>query len=404
MDNFVCQGYLRPDDSKGIRNRLLVLYTVDCASFVAQRVAEHFRSLGEQVDLVGARICYDNQTMIDRLLAFTAHPNVGAVLVVGMGCEFTQAKRIYAFALDTGRPAAYFLVQEQGGTRKGIRYGIAAAARLIDEMRSNEERVDFYLSDLTVGLECGGSDFTSGLTANTVLGNLADRIVSAGGTAVFEEPGEMLGLRDCLVGRAATPAAAQEIGALYEKILAYGKASGMYHISPGNFQGGLSTIEEKSIGSVAKSGTAPIQGVLKIAQRPPHPGLWILDRLQDWNMSFGATVAADAGALMELATLGCQVCFLSTGRGHVIGTPVAPTIKLTGNQETYARMEDDLDFDASGLLGGEKSKTGLTQELYLYLQKICAGAPVKAEILGHCEYEMLPTFQRACGKAASCTR
>ena len=203
----------------------------------------------------------------------------------------------------------------------------------------------------------------------------------------------MLGLHDYLRKRAASETAATQIDALFEKIDRYSTESGMFHISPGNFRGGLSSIEEKSMGAVCKSGSAPIQGVVKVAQQLPHRGLWIMDRLQDRNFAIGATVAADAGALMNMITLGCQVCLLSTGRGHVIGTPIAPTIKLTGNSKTFESMQDDLDFDAHELLLNRNCMPIMRERFLTLLFDVCCGKKTKAEKLGHYEYEMLPSFQ-----------
>ena len=399
----ICTGYLRSDGRKGIRNRLLVLYTVDCASLVAERVVTALRREGIDADLVGTRICFDNQDMIRRLLAFCIHPNVGGVLVIGFGCEYIQASRICTFAAESGRPASWFLVQEHGGTRGSIAFGVHQGKTLWERMRRQEQATDFYPSDLCIAMECGGSDFTSGLTANTLLGSVSDWLVAHGGSSVFEEPGEMLGLQAYLHGRAADASAAAQIDGLFDKIDSYSRESGMFHISPGNFRGGLSSIEEKSIGAVCKSGSAPIQGVVKVAQRLPHSGLWIMDRLQDRHFGIGANVAADAGALMNLITLGCQVCLLSTGRGHVVGTPIAPTIKLTGNSKTFAAMGDDLDFDAHELLFGKNRLPQLRDRFLNLLFAVCRGEQTRAEQLGHYEYEMLPSFQDfAAAPSAGC--
>lgn len=395
-DSLICQGYLRGDGRKGIRDNLLVIYTVDCAAFVAQKIVSNLKNQGIRAELVGTHICFDNQDMINRLLAFSTHPNIGGVLVVGFGCEYIQASKICDFALASNRPADYFLIQEHGGTLSSITFGVERGKAIFKAMEQAAVPVDFYVHDLFIAMECGGSDFTSGLTANYLLGKVSDCIVSCGGTSVFEEPGEMLGLHDYLRNRAATDKAASEIDELFNKINRYSTESGMFHISPGNFNGGLSSIEEKSIGAVCKSGTSPIEGVIKVTQKPAHSGLWIMDRLQDRNLAVGATVPADAGGLMNMISLGCQICFLTTGRGHVVGTPIAPVIKLTGNLKTYENMKDDIDFDAHELLVSRNCADMLRDKFLKLVFDVCNGLETKADKLGHYEYEMLPSFQSHC--------
>ena len=223
----------------------------------------------EDTHVIGFPGCYDNEYAIRLMLALARHPNVGAVLAVGLGCEYTSPRKIAEVVpRRRGRPADWFYIQEQGGTRASI------AARQDDSSGScgrtfarQTPRVPMRLRDLVVGCECGGSDGTSGLAGNPVVGRFFDRLVDAGGTAIFEETVEMIGLRDIMTGRAASPQAAVEIGAAYDKAVAYCQAVRQYSVSPGNFAGGLTTIEEKWMGAFAKSGSRPIQGVISVAER-----------------------------------------------------------------------------------------------------------------------------------------
>jgi len=385
-------GYLRKDGKKGIRNKGLIIFTVDCSSYVAQKISEHFRQLGEDVDVVGSRPCLDNQVNIRRLLSYSVHPNVGATLVVGHGCEFTQPEKISEFAKKNGRISEWIYTQEFNGTIDSISKGIEILSKMLENIK-NIPRVPLYLKDLVFGGECGGSDFTSGLAGNTLVGSFFDEIIDLGGTCIFEEMTEAIGLRDYLAIRASNKKARQEIVDTYDKSELICKMAGQYAISPGNIRGGLSTIEEKSMGAVTKSGTKPIQGVLKIAQRPPKPGLWILDRLQDEHFDISHISGGDANSMMDLITLGTHFCFLVTGRGHVVCNPISPTIKITGNTTTYENMANDIDINAGQLLTGDKTLSELTVDLLDYIVSLCNGKATKGEKLGHREGEFFPNYQ-----------
>ena len=192
------------------------------------------------------------------------------------------------------------------------------------------------VKDLVIGAECGGSDYTSGLAGNVVVGRFYDWLTDQGGTAIFEEIVEAIGLDHLLLKRAASEQAAKELRYTYDKALEYCRSVRQYSVSPGNFAGGLSTIEEKSMGAVIKSGSRPIQGVIKVSCPAPHPGLWLLDSTPDpYWMQFGITNPNDNEGLMDLASCGAHIVFLVTGRGNVVGSAVAPasrspaTVRLT---------------------------------------------------------------------------
>ncbi len=261
----------------------------------------HAIAQGENdVHVIGFSGCYDNQYAIRLLLALARHPNVGAVLSVGLGCEYTQPEKIAGTVRESGRPAEWFFIQEAGGTTKSIERGKQALARLRNEI-AGVKRVPMTLTDLTVGCECGGSDATSGLAGNPVVGAFFDKLVDAGGRAVFEEIVEMIGLRDILAVRATGEEARAQLTAAYDKAVAYCHSVRQFSASPGNFAGGLTTIEEKSMGAFAKSGSRPIQGVIKVAEAPRGPGLWIMDSVPDPHfMQFGYTNPNDTEGIMDL--------------------------------------------------------------------------------------------------------
>jgi altronate hydrolase len=380
--------YLRPDGKKGIRNKLLIVYTVDCSFHVAQKLADYFHDQGEDVEAVGNRSCFDNQLNIRRLLAFLVHPNVGAALIIGHGCEYIQAEKLCAFAREEGgRPSEWMNIQEAGGTLKAIEQGKKTIIQLLEKLR-DIPRAPLYLADLFFGAECGGSDFASGLAGNQLVGHFFDHLVDAGGTCVFEEVAELVGLGDWLSARAANEKAKQELADTYDKMVYRCQLSGQYSISPGNFDGGLTTIEVKSMGAAVKSGSRPIQGVLKVAQRPVKKGLWLMDAGSDGDYASGFYGGGDAQGIMDMITLGTHFNFLVTGRGHVIGTPIAPTIKITGNPNTYRKMSGDIDINAGQLLTGEKTLDEMIDELLKFIISLCSGEKTLAEKLGHHEGEI----------------
>lgn len=395
------QGYRRQSGPPGIRNRVLVIYTVKCSEFVARRIVEE--SADPDVELVGFDGCTDNQYAVDLLISLIRHPNVGAVLAVGLGCEYIQPQWLADIAEGAGKPARWMFIQQQGGTVPSIENGVCWVKELLRELQDTP-RVEMGMADLIIGAECGGSDYTSGLAGNVVVGRFFDRLVDAGGAAIFEEIVEAIGLDKLLVGRAADEKAAREIRYTYDKALEYCRSVRQYSVSPGNFAGGLSTIEEKSMGAVIKSGSRPIQGVLKVSVQPPQGGLWLLDSTPDphW-MQFGITNPNDNEGLMDLASCGAHIVFLVTGRGNVVGSAVAPCIKITGNHETFTRMAGDMEFDASPILRGAVTQAELTEQLAQYVAQIAAGDQTKSEALGHREFfipykyqEKQVAFQRAC--------
>ena len=393
------RGYLRPDGRKGVRNLVVIVYTVECAQHVSHAIAAG----EEDVHVIGFSGCYDNAYAIRLMLALARHPNVGAVLSVGLGCEYTQPEKIASAVRSSGRLAEWFFIQQMGGTNKSVAAGKEIVHRLRAQIRAETPRVPMALADLVVGCECGGSDGTSGLAGNPTVGAFFDQLVDAGGRAVFEETVEMIGLREHLLARAASPAAAQQLAVAYDKAVRYCQEVRQFSVSPGNFAGGLTTIEEKSLGAFAKGGTRPIQGVLKVAEPPPAPGLWIMDSVPDAHfMQFGYTNPNDTEGIMDLISAGAQIVLFVTGRGSVIGSPIAPLIKITGNSATFRALSDDMDFDAGRVLAGELTLAQAARELLDLVVETARGAPTKPELLGHREYFVMYKHQDTPGLAAGC--
>jgi len=393
--NRTWSGYLRKDGRKGIRNRVLVIYTVKCSEFVAQRIVAQCGH--NDVEMVGFDGCTDNQYAVDLLISLIRHPNVGAVLAVGLGCEYVQPERLAAIARQEGKYAEWMFIQNEGGTRPSVEKGVAWVKETLEALKDTP-RVPMTMSDLVIGAECGGSDYTSGLAGNVVVGRFYDKLVEAGGTALFEEIVEAIGLDALLVSRAANDAAREELRYTYDKALDYCKSVRQYSVSPGNFAGGLSTIEEKSMGAVIKSGSKPIEGVIKVSEKPRHPGLWLLDTTPDpYWMQFGITNPNDNEGLMDLISCGAHIVFLVTGRGNVVGSAVSPCIKITGNGDTFERMKEDMDFDASPVLKGECSQNELALRLANMVADVASGELTKSEAMGHHEFFVPYKYQDRSG-------
>lgn len=384
LKNMTWQGYQRQNGTQGIRNKILVIYTVECAHFVADKIVAQIND--PEVEVVGFSGCTDNEYAVRMLISLIRHPNVGAVLAVGLGCEYIQPEWLSNIALEEGKPSGWFFIQQAGGTKSSVVRGVENIREMKTKLASTP-RSTMGFNDLIIGSECGGSDYTSGLAGNVAVGNFYDWLVDAGGTAIFEEIVEAIGLLDLLSSRAASDSARSEIVATYNKALEYCKSVRQYSVSPGNFAGGLSTIEEKSMGAVIKSGSRPIQGVLKVSGKPKQKGLWLLDSTPDphW-MQFGITNPNDNEGLMDLISCGSHIIFFVTGRGSVVGSAVAPVIKLTGNSQTYENMIDDMDVDAGRVLSGDISQDELSAEIAELVMAIARGKMSKSEEQGHKEY------------------
>lgn len=383
MDTVLTMGYSRKDGGIGIRNTVLLVYTSNCAAAAAKAIADSFpRNAG--VDVLGCEGCKYNDLMEEKLLSFLTHPNVGAGLVLGMGCEPISAHHLAEQTRRTGRAAEALLLKRTGSFDEAVEAGRRTVLRLLEGLKDTP-RVSFSWSDLVIAAECGGSDYTSGLAANPLLGLLNDDLRDSGATVLFEEMYEAIGLKELLLAKCADETARQQMAATYDKYYDYAVKNGQFAISPGNIRGGLTTIEEKSMGAVCKIGTSPITGVLKLCQKPPRPGLYYVDMISDSEEGCGFAVSEDASSDLLYATCGAHVCILTSGRGHVVNNPVIPTLKITGNRVSFQRLEGDMDFDASAALTGEATLEQLKEQLKALLVEVLSGQPTKGEALGHRE-------------------
>jgi altronate hydrolase len=376
-------GYLRPDGRKGIRNVIAVAYLVECARHVAHEIAAEFR--GQAVHVIGFPGCYPNPYSHRMMRQLCTHPNVGAVLLVSLGCEGFDRRGLRDAITASGRPVDLVGIQATGGTRSTIRRGVAWVRTELANL-TDTPRVDMAFSDLIVGTICGGSDATSGLTANPAMGIAFDRLVQAGGRAIFEETGELIGLTSYMADRAATPALAREIDACMKKTETYYDTLGHGSFAAGNADGGLTTIEEKSLGAYAKSGGSPIVGLLKPGDVPPSSGLYLLDVIPDGEVRFGFPNINDNAEIAELIACGSQLILFSTGRGSVVGSAIAPVVKVCANPQTYRRMAEDMDVDAGRVLEGRATLEDVGAEIFRLIEQVADGMATKSEELLHQEF------------------
>jgi altronate dehydratase len=379
-------GYLRNDGRKGIRNVTVVVYLVECAHHVAREVVFPFRE--QAVHLLGFPGCYPNAYAHRMLHQLCTHPNVGAVLLVSLGCEGFNRRQLLEEIRATGRPAGVLVIQETGGTRKTIAEGRAWIAGALEQIATTP-RAEFGVRDLVVGTVCGGSDATSGITANPAVGRAFDLLVQNGARVIFEETGELIGCEQIMAARAARPALAPELIACVDKAARYYTTMGHGSFAPGNAEGGLTTLEEKSMGAYSKSGNSPISGILKPGDVPSSAGLYLLDVVPDGEVRWGFPNISDIQEIGELIACGSHVTLFTTGRGSVVGSAISPVIKICANPETYRRLSEDMDVNAGRILEGEGTLEEVGREIYDRVLQVAAGGKTASESLGHCEFSLV---------------
>ena len=376
-------GYKRPDGRVGVRNHVLILPASVCASDTTRIIAQQVTGAVTFNNQQGcSQVAPDQQLTMDVMAGYAANPNVYGTVVVSLGCENCQMDLVVkAIEERTNKPLKQVIIQEAGGTLKAVDMAVRYAKEMVAEA-SMLQKEEFPISELIVGTECGGSDPTSGLAANPVIGEMSDRIVAAGGTSILSETTEFIGAEHILARRAATPEVHDRIFEIvhrYEAALRLvGEEVREGNPSPGNKAGGITTLVEKAMGNIKKMGTSPVQGVLKLGERPPHPGLWIVD-----NRANGP----DPVNLAGFAMAGASATVFSTGRGSPVGSPVMPVVKLTGNPHTYAKMPGLMDFNAGVVVdGADIGETG--RALYDLLLEVAGGRPTRSEENGDYEFSI----------------
>lgn len=370
VDTF--SGYKRKKGAPGVRNHVAILPTVSCANGVAMAIAGQVTEAVPLYHSIGCgRAGQDHAVHKKTLTHLCAHPNVGALLIVSLGCEVLNAGELEAAAVDAGRPVRKIVIQEEGGSVKSTAKGIALVRELLNEI-SSMATVQVPFNELIVGLECGGSDAFSGVTANPAVGRMADRIVDLGASVILTETTEMIGTSHILARRARTPEVAEQIKTLVarqwekcEQIL--GPVSRVV-ISPGNMDGGMTNIREKALGCIVKAGTKDIVEVISYGQQPTQKGVVIMDG-----------PGYDTDSLTGMAASGAQVMVFTTGRGNPIGFPIVPVIKVISTSRAYQKLEDDIDVNAGVILEG-RTLGEVGQTIFEMLGKTINGQSTKAEI------------------------
>jgi altronate hydrolase len=377
------RGWQRQDGRKGIRNIIAVAYLVECAHHVSRQIAAGFPD--RDVHVIGFPGCYPNSYAERMMIELCTHPNVGAVLLVSLGCESFNRRGLAQAIAESGRPVETLVIQQTGGTARTIAEGrqwLGETWPLLDA----EAPVAMATDELIVGTICGGSDGTSGLTANPAMGRAFDLLIGEGSACIFEEAGELIGCESLMAERSARPELAAEILAVMDKTVRYYATLGYASISPGNAEGGLTTIEEKSMGAYAKSGASEIVGLLKPGDRPTTGGLYFLDVVPDGDVRFGFPNISDNAEIAELIACGAHLVLFSTGRGSVVGSAIAPVIKVCANPETYRQLADDMDVDSGRILEGRGDLDQVGREIRDLVVAVSDGAETRSEALGHREF------------------
>jgi len=371
-------GYRRSDGRVGVRNHLLIVSTVVCANEVVTRIKRRIPSTVIAVHPFGCAMLGADLEQFRRTLVGTANnPNVGAVLVVGLGCEQIDARWLAGEITKRGKVGEGVVIQECGGVQGAVKRGVEVAKEMQMGL-SREGRVTSPVSALIMATECGGSDFSSGLTANPAIGFVSDRLVELGGTVILSETTEFIGAEHLLAARAANRGVARKIESIVQRVEEQALKTGVdirgSQPSPGNIRGGITTIEEKSLGCMYKAGTKPIQGVVEYAESVEEKGLWIMD-----------TPGQDVESITGMVAGGAQIVVFSTGLGTPVGCPIAPVIKITGNPETERKMKPHIDMNAGVILHGRDTIEGFGKRIFRILVEVASGKKTKAERLGHCE-------------------
>jgi len=372
-------GYKRPDGRVGVRNHVLILPASVCASDTTRIIASQVDGAVTFNNQQGcSQVGPDMQMTMDVLAGYAANPNVYGTVVVSLGCENCQMDLVVAAIQErTNKPIEQVIIQEAGGTLKAVEKAVRYAKAMVAEA-ALLQREEFPMSELILGTECGGSDPTSGLAANVLIGELSDLIVAEGGTTVLSETTEFIGAEHILARRAVNEEVHDRILDIvhrYEKhIQGVGEDVRAGNPSPGNKAGGLTTLEEKSLGCIHKGGHTVINAVYDYGkQLKAKEGLVIMD-----------TPGNDPSSVAGMVAGGCQVCVFSSGRGTPTGNPICPVIKITGNRITFANMVDNIDVDASPYIYGADLKE-MGKDLLELTAKVASGMPTKAEALGYTE-------------------
>jgi len=391
-------GFRRSDGRVGTRNYVLIVPTSMCASHEASQISTiaeftlYSREKFPNVDGVVAIPhnkgcgCQDGSTidvMLRTLSNYADHPNVGAVILIDLGCEKTNLAQVERYLLKRekafNKPVAKIGIQDVGGTQSAIQQGLKEVERLLPEVNQTT-REEFSVSELVLGVKCGGSDGFSGISANPSLGRAADMLVKSGGTVLITEVPEFCGAEHLLANRAKDVETGRAVYRMVDWYKEYASKFGAVlnnNPSPGNIAGGLLNITIKSLGAVAKAGTTRVEGVVEYAETPTNRGL---------NLMQGP--GYDQESTPGLVAAGATVVVFTTGRGTTIGNAIAPVIKLASNTPIFERMANDLDLSAGGVIDGTETIDEVGKRVFEQVCEVASGNVLaKAEIHKHREFQ-----------------
>jgi arabinonate dehydratase len=388
-------GYARENGDVGTRNYIAVIATSNCSSHVAMEIAEALRNVGPDTHGVDGVVAVPHQEgcahsqgedtwQLERTIAgMIFHPNVGAVLMVSLGCEVNQISKYIETAqlgqrhFRKGKLIVGLEMQSSGGTRQTISGGVAQVEELIKHCRQFK-RTPQPMSKILLGTNCGGSDAFSGISANPALGYASDLIVRCGGTSVLAEIPECMGAEHLLTRRAVDEATGRKVIDVmnwYQSYLRRFGSSWDDNPSPGNKAGGITNVCEKSLGAVAKGGTTALTGVFAYAERINRPGFVLMN-----------TPGYDPVSLTGIAAGGSNLISFTTGRGSGIGFPVVPVIKISTNSRIARLMEDNIDINAGAIVDGNETIQDVGRRIFDVIRRVASGERTKSEILGHKEF------------------
>lgn len=378
-------GYPRESGLAGVRNHMVIIPSTFCANGVVKKIAGQLPAAVPLLHDAGCgQIGSKHEMSLKLLRKMGEHPNVGAVLVVGLGCERIDPYGLAQAIAMTGKPVETVVIQKTGGSVRAIAEGVKAGAKLaLILSKQHQEMID--ITQLRIALKCGGSDATSGLAANPVVGIMCEELVHKGGSALLGEITELIGAEYALAKMAKNPQIGQQILDLIGewesrmKKAASDAGSDYCYVAPGNLAGGITTVEEKALGNMRKAGRSVITKVLDYGESTFEAGVGLMD-----------CPSHDAQSVTAMLAGGAQVCVFTTGRGTPAGFPIAPVIKITANP--HCPMPDNIDYNASAVLKGESSVQKAGRELFDRLLAIASGEPTVSEILNHDELFTLSTW------------